>query len=104
MLAVRVVITRFVSADQPGWVECCLTDAWYASWTIVEKVPVVTNEPLDAESVYPQPGLIACQFISQFCDDMGRRVVTINTREPWGVESSDGTTQFEVLPDHLTEI
>ena len=103
MLAVRVEITRYTNDAQPGWVECRLTDASGTEWLFEEKVPVVSADDLDAQSDYPQPGIIACRLIKRWRDQNDRELVTIDTDEPWGVESSDGSTRFDVTPDQLTE-
>jgi penicillin-binding protein 1A len=96
---VRVEITRFVDEDQPGFVECTLTDAAGKVWTFVEKVPIVSSESLDASSTYPQPGAIGCVVLSRRRDDLGREVLLIDTSKPDGVESTDGETRFEVLAE-----
>lgn len=89
---------RYVDDSQPGWVECRLTDANGRGWTFVEKVPVVTDADLDGESAYPRLGLIACDIITR--DD---RVVRVDTTRPWGIESVDGQTQFDVPPHLIVE-
>jgi len=52
MIGVRVELRWYVDDSQPGWVECRLTDAACREWTFVEKVPVVTAEPLDASKTW----------------------------------------------------
>ena len=60
MLAVKVTITRYVSDDpQPGVVECELVDAHGRRWRFIEKTAIVSADRLDAQSAYPQPGVIA---------------------------------------------
>lgn len=104
MKAVKVLITRYTNEDQPGWVECCLTDAWKNEWYFEEKVPVVSGSHLDAQSSYPRPGAIACNVLRESQDATGRQIITIDTNEPWGVTSSSGTTEFDILPDQLIDI
>ena len=93
--AVNVQITRYISDDNPGWVECRLTDAWGTEWLFEDKVPVVmasASAPyLDASSDYPQPGVIACQIVKRWRDDNGRDIASIDTRGPWAIESRPGT-------------
>jgi hypothetical protein len=103
MPEVLVEICRYVDDHPPGWVECKLTDGWGREWTFVEKVPVVTAAYLDANSAYPQPGHIACRVVERRQDADGREVVTIDTEQPWGVESTTGEVRFEVRPNQLTE-
>jgi len=105
MQAVKVTITRHVNDDpQPGIVECELLDAHGRKWHFIEKTAVVTARYLDAQSAYPQPGVIAGEVVRRSRDGVGREVVQIDTERPWGVESIDGTTQFDVLADSLVEL
>lgn len=99
MLGVSVEIRRYVDDSQPGWVECRLTDADGCEWVFVEKVPIVTVEPLDAQSDYPRRGVIACRVVERPVD--GR--VVIDTEQPWGVEATSGETRFAVRPEQLEE-
>ena len=98
MLGVRVQIVRWVDDYQVGVVECQLTDAGKRVWSFIEKLPMVTEKTLDEFSVYPQPGIIACELIEQMGDS-----IRIDTRRPWSVESIEGQTLFDVLANHLIE-
>ena len=82
MIGVQVTITRFVDEAQPGWVECTLTDIHSQSHSFVEKAPVVSKANLDARSLYPQQGIIACEIFITWLDITGREVVTIDTSSP----------------------
>jgi hypothetical protein len=64
MLGVRVEISRYADAAQPGWVECRLVDAFGHEHVFVEKVPAVTEAHLDAASGFPQAGFIACIVVA----------------------------------------
>ena len=103
MTHVVVQIVRYVDAAQPGWVECTLMDAWGRTWTFVDKVPVFTAAFLDAAGPYPRPGVIACRVVRRWRDPAGRDVVTVDTRHPYAVASTDGRTCFDVLPQQLAE-
>ena len=61
MPAVGVQIVRYTDDSQPGWLECEIVDVWGHMHTFVDKLPIFTTAALDAESVYPQPGVIGCQ-------------------------------------------
>lgn len=100
----KVEISRYVDASFPGWVECILVDALGVEHMFVEKVPLVTKAPLDAGIGYPQPGVIACVVLKRSERDDGSQVVHIDTRRPWDVESTAGTSRFEVFPEQLREI
>ena len=99
MSAVRVQVVRFVHADFPGFVECELVDVHGRHWLFVEKGPVVTTDLLTADHTYPLPGFIACEVL-----DRANGVARIDTALPWGIESTEGQTQFEVSEELLLEL
>ena len=104
MLAIKTKIKRFISSDNPGFVECTFMDAWDKEHIVHEKVPVVTTEYLDEKSIYPRDGVIACRQINQRIDEKGRAIVTIDTEQPWGVNTVDGKFQFDILKENLIDI
>jgi len=105
MLGIKVTIVRYISDDpQPGIVECKLEDAHGRAWSFVEKTAIVSSEHLDASTCYPQKGAIAVEEVNRRLDNAGREVIRIDTERPWSVESVDGVTQFDVLPESLVEL
>jgi hypothetical protein len=104
VFAIDVMIVRWVSDDQPGIVECQLTDRFGKDWRFIEKLPVVSMRLLCGEASYPQPGIIACQVTERGHDGSGREIAEIDTRTPWGVEAVEGTTRFHVFMDQLVEL
>jgi hypothetical protein len=100
---VSIKIVRFIDDDQPGWVACELMDASGYTHTLVDKVPIFTIASLDANSLYPQPGFIACEVISRWQDGEGRQLVRINTAKPFGVDSDEGVTEFVVLSEQIID-
>ena len=103
MLGIKVTILRYVSDDpQPGIVECQFEDAYGRLWSFVEKTAIVSAKHLDAQTVYPQLGVVAVEVISSNLDANGREVIKIDTDRPWGV-SIEGVTRFEILPELLVE-
>jgi hypothetical protein len=104
MLIISVQIVRFTDASQPGWVECVLRDTSGREWLFADKIPIFTDATLDANSSYPQPGVIACEIVRQWTDEHGRRRCTISTARPWGMEAKDGETQFEVFSDQIATL
>jgi hypothetical protein len=99
MTGVKVSIVRYICDDpQPGIVECQFQDAHGRRWSFIEKTLVVSAEQLDAQSVYPQQGVTPCRIVQRFPDAVGREVIRIDC-----VESVEGVTQFDVLPESLVE-
>src|SRR5688572_30503148 len=103
MPSLVVQILRFVSDDQPGFIECGLIDAYGEQHLFVEKVPVLTTEDLSSSSSYPRPGVIACQVEREWTNDKGQSLVQVNTELPWHVESTTGATRFAVLAAQVHE-
>lgn len=101
MKAIKIKITRFISNDQPGVVECKLVDAWNNEHIIQDKVPIVSEKHLDEKSKYPQDGVIACEIIRKWTDQNGRNILTVTTEKPWGVDSIMGLTEFDILDGQL---
>lgn len=101
MQGVNVQIAKYLGDDQPGWVECNLTDAQGRDWRFVEKLPIVTRDSLNASSALPQPGVIACEVVSNSFDVAGHAIAEIDTARPWGVESTEGVTRFVVRAEQL---
>jgi hypothetical protein len=101
MIGVRVEVRRYADDSQPGWVECHLVDADGREWSFVEKVPVVTDEALDAASRYPRAGVIGCEVVGRRAGTDGREVVVIDTERPWHVRATTGETRFIVHPEQL---
>ena len=58
---------------------------------------------LDAETDYPREGLIAGQVVEHVRDPAGREIVSFDLQYPWGVETIDGVTRFDVLSSSLVE-
>ena len=96
-----VEIVRFVDDTQPGAVACEFVDAAGCRHTIIDKVPMFTVESLDAESQYPQPGVVRCVVLNRWLDATGRQVVRISTADPDVIESSEDLSEFVVLATQL---
>ena len=98
-----VQIVRFLDGQQPGWVEAQFRDANGQNHTFHDKVPIFTIENLNPTSTYPQPGFVRCEASSESRDAFGLAVVHINTSRPDGVESTEGLSEFAVLPAQLSD-
>ena len=104
MLGIKVTIVRYISDEpQPGIVECKFEDAHGHRWSFVEKTAIVSTQNLDAQATYPQEGVAACEILHRNLDGAGREVIRVDTERPWHIESVEGKTQFDVLPESLIE-
>jgi hypothetical protein len=91
-----VKIVRYVDDSQPGWVECEFADAAGHRHSIIEKVPIVTAEDLDAGSEYPKPGGVRCEILKRYHNEKGQELVCITTDRPLSIESTEGASEFTV--------
>ncbi|MFI1171037.1 hypothetical protein [Streptomyces melanogenes] len=101
MLFLRCEVVGWVGAEPwPGLVEVSFVDVHRQQWTLVDKWPVFSSEDLHRDSCYPVVVGILCDILgsghsSEFAD-----VVRISVA-PWGLESLDGCSEFEVRADQL---
>ncbi len=95
---VEVVISRWVSDEHPGWVECELTDAHGKIWRFEEKAPIVSDRLITPESL-PCSGSIGCALVG---NAEGRAITVIDTSRPWGIASVDGRSLFTVKTSQLS--
>ncbi len=98
---IQVKIIEYVDPGFPGWVRCSFYDAYGIEHFLTEKVPAVTLENLDENSVYPKLGVIAGQIEKTFINSSNKEIVIINTDIPWGIETENGETIFEVHRNQL---
>ena len=104
MRFLSVQIVRFADSHQPGWVECVFVDAACRSHTIIEKVPVVTTEDLDADSKYPTLGSVPCEVLERYQDEAGQELVCVSTAEPAAIETQEGLSKFTVLANLIIQV
>jgi hypothetical protein len=81
-----------------------MIDANEHAHLFVEKIPMVTTAYLDFASHLPRAGFIPCVVVGRKVRDDERPHVLIDTQTPWGVQSTTGRTQFEVLSEQLCEL
>jgi hypothetical protein len=65
MIYIKVKINKFISNDQPGFVNCSFTDIHNKDWSFTEKIPIVTKEIIDENTTLPKDGFIAGEIIKQ---------------------------------------
>jgi hypothetical protein len=103
MFAVKAQITKCIDDEgYPSIVECRFSDAYGETQIFHEKDAIVTTEMLDRNSRFPQDGTIGCEILGRK-NVNGREVVKVDTGLPWHIESVDGETLFEVLPEQIIE-
>jgi hypothetical protein len=98
-LAVEIV--RFVDQHQPGWVACEFTDAVGRRHAFIDKAPVFTNEALDANSVYPRPGVMTCEVVERWTALDGRELARVSTANLLAGKSAEGLSEFVVAAAQL---
>ncbi len=101
MLSILIEITRLVSEDQLGFVECILVDAFSQPHIFIEKVPVITAQDLWLTSQYPCEGEIAIEWVAEWKDEKGRLLTRVSIKRPWSIESTTGETEFVVLTSQI---
>jgi len=103
LLCMKIIILGIVDDFFPGRVECSLVDAWGSIHLFNEKIPIVTCSAVSSPDNLPQDGIIRCVFMNEWIDDMDRKIITVCTEKPDGVESINGTSNFDLLPCQLLE-
>lgn len=99
MQYVRIVVTKLVSDDFPGWVEFTLTGADGEIFRFVDKAPIVA-EGLASE--YPFESRVACHIVKSIAQPDGTEIVDIDT-SPWGIETGTGQSRFLVRDSQLVD-
>ena len=99
-LAVQIV--RFVDDAHPGVVAAEFVDAVGGRHTFIDKVHIFSEAMLDAASAYPQPGAVRCELLLRKQDAQKREIVRITTLRPDSIASTEGLSEFEVLPPQLS--
>lgn len=89
MATVRVLATRWLSDDFPGFVEFILTDAAGAEHTFQEKAAVLSQDELSPSGAYPRELWIEAEVLSE-------RSNSVVVRLAFSIESLDGRTDFDV--------
>ena len=72
--------------------------------SVQEKIPIVTEKYLDANSELPQNGIIACEICKDWIDKDGKRILTVSKEKPWGVETIQGLNKFDFFKEQLMEL
>jgi hypothetical protein len=97
-----VQIVRFVDHEpQPGLVACEFLDSEQRRHVIIDKCLIFSASLLDDGSAYPQPGCVPCEVIARWRDARGRDLIRVRTGRG-GIESTEGLSEFVVLPEQLT--
>ncbi len=87
---VRCIAVRWVSDDQPGWVEVELTDAAGTAWSLLDKQPMFGDPALTSDADYPRTLLVECDVLNP----PQQGLVDIVLRH--GVKCVTGTSRFRV--------
>jgi hypothetical protein len=100
-LNLAVQIVRFLGWEpQPGLVACEFVDAADRLHVIIDKIPIFSTLGLDERSPYPISGFVYCELVDHFQDSRGRELLRISMGRD-GVESTNGVSEFIVLPSQV---
>lgn len=78
--------------------ECQFKDVHEKEWNVFEKRAIASKETPSLNSSNPQPGVIRCKLIAEY-----ENSALVTTEEPWGIESVEGQSKFEVSKTMLVE-
>ena len=97
MFFIKATATQLIDdSAYPEIVRCVFTDAYGRTHTVMEKWPVVSAEKY--ENVFPKDCLLGCTVVERRGE-----VCVVDTDQPWGIESEEGETVFEIHEDLLIE-
>lgn len=90
---------RWVSDDQPGWVEVSFEDAGGRTWVVCDKSPIFGGDPWDRATDRPREVHIDCSVVGepQPHDEI------VHILLDWGSESVEGASTFLVRRAALRE-
>jgi hypothetical protein len=102
-----VQIVRFVDDHFPGFVACEFVDAYKRVHRLMDKVPMVTEDDLDATSAYPRPGGVRCTVLERWRElraaELGE-LVRVYIGYPDPMETTEGLQEFVVQSAQVTWI
>jgi hypothetical protein len=81
---------RWVDDAFPGFVEAVLTDAAGQEHRLIEKPPVLGDDPLTPNTDYPTTVRVPCDVLGEMADG------TVEVALRHGIQSDDGTARFRV--------
>ena len=90
MFYIKAVVTRLIDDNSyPEIVLCEFADFKGIKHKFIEKWPVISSEKFGNN--FPKCCLIGCVLMEE-----KTRTYTVNTGQPWGIESIEGKTIFEI--------
>lgn len=97
MTQLRVSSIELLEDGQPPLVRCFVLDAAGILHEFIDKLPIVSK----AATLPAHDAAIACAVVDVARDADGRRIVTVDTSCPWGLETVEGLTTLSVLEQQL---
>ena len=97
MFFIKATAIRLIDdSTYPEIVRCVFTDVHGRMHTFMEKWPVVSADKF--ENTLPKDCELGCVVVERRGD-----VCVVDTDQPWGIESEEGETVFEIHEDLLIE-
>lgn len=104
MFQIEISIDRVTDySSYPGWVECSFYDVYNNKHTFIEKIPAITSLDITPESSFLQKDFIRCKLMKKKKDSAGRKIFTVSTKKPDGIETADGLTEFDLWENQVSK-
>ena len=94
---------EFTGKAKSGLVKCELIDCKGKKWSFQSKPAMFTKKEINAETKFPQIGMLPCKIEAKRLDNKGKLVLLINTAR-WKVESVECGGYFEVYDSQVVDL
>jgi len=101
--AVKITMLEFIDEAKSGLVKCELIDCKEKKWSFQGKPAMFTKEEINAETKFPQTGLLPCKIETKRLDSKGKLILLINSAR-WKVDTIEGGGYFEVYDSQVVDL
>jgi hypothetical protein len=92
----EVDIIEYTQSNFPGWVLCKVIDSTGQIHYFEEKVPIVSIENINKDTILPQKGYVRGKIINR-----NNGIICFSTLKPDGVETKEGVSIFYVYENQI---